>query len=491
MHKWIRHLFIQIIFFSSTVLFARDIPLNPLTIEKTHLSSSQLAPGANAEVKLNVNLLKDHHAYLEQFRLKADPPGALKIGNLNVKPIVTFYDKFSKKTKKGIKGSATISAVFEVPENVLLGENSYKLQLVYQACTKSYCHLPKTATTTINLDIVSAEDLENGTVVAKKKAQESEFSKVKKKGWLYLILFVFLAGLLTGFTPCIFPMIPITLTVLHGHKKNLTHWQGFIRSCVYVLGIALTYVGLGLFAASTGSLFGGFLGHPIMATFLALIFFAMALSMFGAFEIGLPHFIEKRLLSQKTDASYKGIFIAGLLAGVVASPCVGPVLIGVLTFVAKSQDIVLGAILLFFFALGFGMLFILLGTFGEFIKKMPKAGHWMIEVKELFGWAMLGLAMYYLSPVLSGNYWYMLLGVLLVSFSSIFGAFTPSEKLDTLLSLKKGWMLVIFVIGILFFTRSLLPELFLSSNNAASHKESSIAWQAYSEEVLDQAKKRK
>ncbi|MCB0356801.1 MAG: protein-disulfide reductase DsbD [Bdellovibrionales bacterium] len=468
---------------------ARDIPLNPLTLESTRLSSSTLAPGANAELILKVQLLPGHHAYLEQFRLQAVPESALKIGNINVQPTVKFYDKFSKKTKMGIEKSATISAIIEIPENVLLGDTLYHLILTYQACTDSYCHLPKTIDFKLPVNIVSIDDSDKLNVSQSNlvKFEDSQFSQAKKKGWIYLILFVFLAGLLTGFTPCIFPMIPITLTILHGHKKHLTHWQGFWRSCIYVLGIAITYVALGLFAASTGSLFGSFLGHPIMAMFLASIFFLMALSMFGAFEIKLPHFIEQKLLKHKTEASYKGIFVAGLLAGIVASPCVGPVLISVLTFVAKSQNVVLGGVLLFFFALGFGVLFIVLGTFGEIIKKLPKAGHWMIEIKELFGWAMLALALYYLKPVMSDHHWHMLLAVVLISTASLSGAFTSNENLTQWQKLKKGWMLAILIVGTLILTTSFFPKL-ANVSSLQNNPSSSIPWQRYSEELIAEAK---
>lgn len=272
--------------------------------------------------------------------------------------------------------------------------------------------------------------------------------------------------------------------------KKLTHFQGFLRSCMYVFGIAITYVLLGLFAASTGSLFGSLLGHPLVASLLAVIFFMMAISMFGAFEIKLPSFIESKLLSTKTDASYKGIFIAGLLAGIVASPCVGPVLVSILTLVAQSQDLILGAILLFTFALGFGSLFILLGTFGEVVKKLPKAGHWMIEIKELFGWIMIGLAMFYLAPVLSNKYWYLLLAIILISFSSILGAFTGSQDKSKSELLKKGWMLTFFIIGVFLIIKELIPlQNSISNPLQYNHKIStSISWQEYSKDIFNKAK---
>ncbi|MCB9025019.1 MAG: protein-disulfide reductase DsbD [Bdellovibrionaceae bacterium] len=476
----------------SSNLFALDIPSHPLTIEKISLSSSQLAPGSNAEVKIHVALLPNHHAYLEQFKLVSSPENALKLGKLNIEPIVIFYDKFSKKNKSGIENKAVIKTVFEVPENVILGEHQYSLKLIYQACTNTYCHLPKTADVLLKINIVSEsqinELLQKKTIEDDSPDKDSHFAIAQKKGIFYLVLLVFLAGVLTSFTPCIFPMIPITLAVLSGHKKQLSHWQGFLRSSIYVFGIALAYVCLGLFAASTGSLFGSFLGSPIFATFLALLFLAMALSMFGLFELKAPHFIEKRLMKMKTEASLKGVFIAGLLAGAVASPCVGPVLIGILTFVAKSQDLFLGALLLFVFAFGFGLLFIVLGSFSHIVKKLPKAGHWMIEVRDLFGWVMLALAIYYIRPVLTENTWWLVVSVVLITTASTFGAFQTDDNSNKWTSCKKGWLLTAFILGVFLLIRSLFPGFTSSPLSQINKLESAISWQNYSQSTLNQAK---
>jgi thiol:disulfide interchange protein DsbD len=190
--------------------------------------------------------------------------------------------------------------------------------------------------------------------VALLKERKKEIIKRK----FLAFLFVFAIGLLTSLTPCIYPMIPITIAVLGKEAHARSRWQNILVSICYVLGIGVTFSALGVFAASTGALFGSFMSSAWVLGFVCLVFFAMSLSMFGLFEIQAPQFLRDGILSHLHLHGYLGAFVSGLLAGVVASPCVGPVLVGVLTFVAQTQSLWLGFWLLFTYALGMGVLFL-------------------------------------------------------------------------------------------------------------------------------------
>lgn len=200
-----------------------------------------------------------------------------------------------------------------------------------------------------------------------------------------------LGGVLTSLTPCVYPLIPITVAVF-GAREARSRVQALGLTLVYVAGMAVMFSGLGYAAASSGKVFGSFLSNPWMLIGLALFFTAMAASMFGAFEIAVPQGLAQRL-NQVGGAGWGGAFAMGLVAGIIAAPCTGPVLASLLTVVASSGSPVFGLTLLFVYALGVGLPFLLLGGFSV---SLPKSGPWMEAVKSVFGIALLALALTYL-----------------------------------------------------------------------------------------------
>ncbi|HJZ84529.1 MAG TPA: cytochrome c biogenesis protein CcdA [Polyangia bacterium] len=205
---------------------------------------------------------------------------------------------------------------------------------------------------------------------------------------------VFLGGLLTAATPCVFPLIPITVSIF-GAKQAARKRDAALLSGCYVLGIAAMYTGLGVAAAATGRAFGGVMANPWVIGVIAAIFVAFAASMFGAYDIALPTSWQNRL-SQVGGKGVAGAFAMGLVAGVIAAPCTGPVLGAVLAYVATTQKLAFGGSLLFTYALGMGLPFFLVGTFAI---ALPKSGPWMDAVKSVFGILLLNAAAYFLKDV--------------------------------------------------------------------------------------------
>lgn len=231
-------------------------------------------------------------------------------------------------------------------------------------------------------------------------AMALNFDIAFEKGWLYLFPFVFFAGVLTSFTPCIFPMVPITLSLI-GTKKAHSRFDAFLLSFSYVLGIGLIYSLLGIMAAATGSLFGSLLGHPITKISFSLLFILLAFSLFGWFEMRTPRLIEEKLnhflnLHQKKNIKWVIAFLSGGVAGIVASPCVGPVLASLLLYVSQSKNLLTGFLLLLTFSLGLGQIFLLLGTFSQWT--LPKMGVWMKRLKYLLGVILLAMAWNFTFP---------------------------------------------------------------------------------------------
>lgn len=207
----------------------------------------------------------------------------------------------------------------------------------------------------------------------------------------------YLGGVLTSLTPCVYPLIPITVAVF-GAREARSRLQALALTLVYIAGMAVMFSGLGYAAASSGKVFGSFLANPWMLAGLGLFFIAMAASMFGAFDIALPQGLALRL-NRVGGAGWGGAFAMGLVAGVIAAPCTGPVLASLLTVVATSGQPAFGVLLLFVYALGVGLPFLLLGGFSV---SLPKSGPWMEGVKSIFGIALLALALGYLKDALPG-----------------------------------------------------------------------------------------
>lgn len=202
---------------------------------------------------------------------------------------------------------------------------------------------------------------------------------------------VFAGGLLTAMTPCVYPLIPITVSVF-GARKAEGRGKALVLTSSYIVGMGVVFSGLGVLAAKTGQAFGSMLGSPVVVTGLAVFLLALATSMFGAFELALPQGLQQRLNSVG-GAGVTGALLMGSVSGFLAAPCTGPVLTGLLAFVARSQSTVLGAALLFIYALGIGVPFFLIGVFTV---RLPRGGVWMEWVKSVLGIVLVALAISYL-----------------------------------------------------------------------------------------------
>ena len=209
----------------------------------------------------------------------------------------------------------------------------------------------------------------------------------------FAILFV--AGILTSLTPCVYPLIPITVSVF-GARQTERRARSMALSATYVLGIAAMYSALGLFAALSGKAFGTALSSPWVVTLLAVFLAALAASMFGAFELNVPPALQAKLQGVK-GAGFASAFGMGCVAGIVAAPCTGPVLAGVLAFVATRRSAVLGFWMLFTYAIGVGVLFFVIGATSL---RLPRSGAWMDTVKSVLGVALVAAAIGLLLPLL-------------------------------------------------------------------------------------------
>jgi thiol:disulfide interchange protein DsbD len=218
--------------------------------------------------------------------------------------------------------------------------------------------------------------------------------------WLLVAAF-FGFGLLLAFTPCMLPMIPILSGVIVGQGRHMTRWHAFGLSSIYVLGMAITYALAGVAAGLAGTLLSAYLQNAWVLGAFALIFVLLALSMFGLYELQLPAALQSRLAAtsgRMRGGRALGVFLMGVLSAIIVGPCVAAPLAGALLYIGQTHDVVLGGTALFAMAIGMGVPLLVIGTTAGSI--LPKAGRWMVAVQRVFGVALLGVAIYMLTPVI-------------------------------------------------------------------------------------------
>lgn len=222
---------------------------------------------------------------------------------------------------------------------------------------------------------------------------------ISRRGLAVGIPLALIGGLALNLTPCVYPMIPVTLAFFSsqaGGKLGRAASLAF----AYVLGISLNYAVLGLVAARTGMLFGSWLQQPAVLILVAAVIVVLALSMFGWYELRLPETLSRRLGQAPTGLW--GAFLMGALVGLIAAPCIGPVILGLLLLVGQLANPALGFVLFFALGLGMGLPYVVLGVAAHQIGQLPKAGAWLVRAKWLLGVVLLGVALYLLNPILPG-----------------------------------------------------------------------------------------
>jgi len=268
------------------------------------------------------------------------------------------------------------------------------------------------------------------------------------KGLLLTFLLVFLGGLALNLTPCIYPLIPITISYFGGQSEGKKGGV-ILHAFIYVLGMATTYSILGVVAAFTGSLFGAALTYPPVLIAIAAVMILLALSMFDVYEFRMPAFLNKAAGSSKKG--FGGTFFMGLTVGIIAAPCIGPFVLGLLTYVGNKGNVLLGFSMFFVLAMGLGVPFLLLGIFSGSINKLPRSGAWMVWVRKVFGFILVGMAFYFLKTLMPDPLFYGLGMALTALVAGLYLAWIEPTK-----GMGKVFPFIRNLFGVAFFVLALV-----------------------------------
>ncbi len=289
-----------------------------------------------------------------------------------------------------------------------------------------------------------------------------DFSEYQGRGWGWMYLGSFGAGFLTSLTPCVYPMIPITLGIFGARGKDVPIGRRLLLATAYVVGMGLTYAVLGVTFALLGGSAGALLSNAFVVIPIVMLFVAMAASLFGAFEMNLPASWQAKM-NQVGGKGFGGAFAMGLVGGFIAAPCTGPFLAGLLAFVTTTRDVFGGGSLLFVYALGMGVLFWVLAAAAM---GLPKSGRWMDSVKSGGGVLLLMGALYFLRPLLpwmrtiaSPEMWFLWGSIGLIAVGLVLGAIHLTFHDSIGHKARKGLGLALLLAGIFgVWTWKLTPK---------------------------------
>ncbi|QOG12552.1 protein-disulfide reductase DsbD [Arcobacter sp. FWKO B] len=409
-------------------------------------------------IEFEIVLAKDIYLYQDQLKVLITSP---KQQNITDKIQLPEYKEYQD--SKAIFDVANISVPISLVED-LVGSDAFALELNFQGCSSAgLCYSPMSIFYDQNL---SQGDSPKETIQATQSQQTlsetDEIAQLFVGTNIYLVLATFFGfGLLLSLTPCVFPMIPIISSILVSAQNTtvggLSSKRGFWLSFVYVFFMSLAYAIAGMMAGVFGANLQSALQNPYVLTAFAAIFVALAMSMFGYYELKVPSFIQSKI-NKTTDGQEKngvlGVAIMGFLSALIVGPCVAPPLAGALVYISQTGDAFIGGLALFVMSMGMGVPLLVIGAgAGKF---MPRPGGWMENVTKVFGVMMLGLAIWMLDRVLDPSVTLMLWALLLIGSSVYLGLFDPlKEGCQGAKKLKKVFEIVLLLLGASLFVGSL------------------------------------
>lgn len=405
-----------------------------------------------------------------------------KSGGLKVDKII-FPEPQKKKFKYTPKpvdvytGTFYVKGTVEVTNEAPEGAHEITGKLSYQACSAVSCLAPETVPIEIQFTVVSpgtqTTKINQDIYLANRNAGTTDLKF--GSGLLLVLLGIFFNGLALNLTPCIYPLIPITLSFFGG-RSDKTRGNTILSGLIYLSGLAFTNSLMGVLAAKSGSMLGAALQYPAVLIFIALVMTTLAFSFFGFWEFGLPPALTR--LASKNYKGYFGTFFMGLTLGIVAAPCIGPFVLSLLIYVGQKGDPFLGFLYFFILSLGLGFPLCILAIFSGTLNRLPKSGDWMLWVRKVFGWILIGMGYYYIRSLISNV---LLEHAILLSLTIIAGIHLgwidkSGKNIRFFRHIKRGLGVIIIIFGMLY--------LYTALNLSVS-----VKWTPFKETLLENAAK--
>lgn len=369
------------------------------------LSPLAARPGDDTTLSVTIRMPPNHFLYQDKTSLDFTSLDGIHVTQIGYPKAVTRHDPQTGHEAQVYEGEVVITARVHVPETTSAGERDLTAVLSYQGCSEKLCLRPEETTVRWLVTVGGAGPAVQPQPVAPPAVGETpppapfiELPKTaedlvaKGIGWAFLLAFI--GGMLTSFTPCVLPLLPITLLVIGvGHHRHRHH--NFGLALMLTLGLVVTYALMGSLAAILGLQLGFFFQSKWFLAAVIVFFLVMSAGMFEIFHMQVPLWL-RNLLHRLGGQGPFGAFLAGISMGFLAAPCVGPVMGALLAFVGLTKNVWMGFLLMCSFALGMGSLFILVGTFYGSLSHHTRKPHIAKWVKRVLGVAMLLPALYYL-----------------------------------------------------------------------------------------------
>ncbi|HZM70116.1 MAG TPA: DUF255 domain-containing protein [Candidatus Cryosericum sp.] len=455
-------------------------------------------PGAAAPVEIQVEIKSGWHInsskptleYLIPTRVTLEDTAGARLESVAYPEGHLVKLQFADDRLSVYEGRALMTARLLVPRETPPGPLKVPTRLTYQACSDKACLPPETVEFTVPIQ-VEGEPVAESPAAAPAAAPAGDETRaasaplaaiegedqlsvlLRTKGLLFVVGVVFVGGLALTLTPCVYPMIPVTIGFFANQSAGAGWGRRLSLPALYVLGLALTYSVLGVLAGTSGGLFGATLQSPFIVGAMALLFVGMALWMFGVYELRLPGWMMQVGAGRSGSL---GAFVMGLTLGLVAAPCIGPFIVTLLAFVGASRSAFLGFLLFFVLAVGMGLPFLVLGAFSGMLSSLPRSGVWLIYAKKVMGVGLLAVALYFLQPFLSDA----VLGYASLAFALLAGIYLA--WLESTRVKERWWIPARLLTGAVVVLAGLYLALPLVRAREAA------PWEPYSETSFDSAR---
>lgn len=458
-------------------LFKEDFAAEPSVDTQVKFDEGMILFKINIDNNYHITDLKNNF-----FKIEVPDNEYLKIAKVEFPKGTPYADELV------FKGAFEVPVYVKILKEIPAGQ-VVKFKLSYQVCQekpRELCYPPAEKEIEVKFSQAfkggeSGEDRGKRDDESYSQWVERIVKQELERKSLLLFALVFLAGFLTSFTPCVYPVIPIVMGYV-GTRSGAKKLKGFYLSIFFVLGLAFVYSLFGVITAASGAMMGLSFQNPLVVVIIAAIFILMGLSLAGLFEIPVPSSISSKVQSGHKSEIIGSLLVGGV-SGIIAAPCVGPVLIALLSWISQTHNILLGFWLTFTFSLGLGVIFLIVGTFSGVVSALPKGGNWMNYVKYFFALLLLGGGIYFLSTITAEWLDYLLWGIFLIAAAVFMGLFKPLEEDAGFKSkLFKIILVLILFTGAFFFMKSLELKYFPAKYSQAVAEKTHLPWLADLEE---------